>query len=664
MKPVTMSYSRRLLLCIVLFAAGFFQTPLALSDNPVMAGRVKIRLSEVGTSEVEISIRTQMTVYSALKQVGQNVQMLARQLGVDNRHWVEQTPVSGKFLDSENEVDIAYARPGAARNSKGSRWSYVVDVQPDCQLVTARDSQVSLMAVETTDVGLATMIIDIELPEGATNAGFDRTRNEVTYDLSREVENGSRAGLEFHVDHKSMLMSSLAKNYSNPKFNYMWAARAVAKNTGDQVLNNYRVRFRVAEMGNWGAWQRSAHLYPGQTVVDPFYPIFDLEKIMSMNGSRPAVIEAEYEYETADGRRVQESDSFPVQILSRNEVVYSSLPNEAITGFADQFDFAPALYTSMTTPDDPVVQQLAGRVSGMAAETFGQSIGAIYSDAECVAFMTSMWDFMQSNRIAYQSPNGNSPDGQLGQHLKYARDVLRNRAGTCIDLSITWASVCEAAGLQPAIVLVPGHAFPAVRLPQSKQWLAVESTMLRESFAAAVDVGKKRFQAALESDHYLVDVTEMRKNGIQGLDLPGVAEDFLTSLGYRFDATRPATEETQPADQIPAEGPVFNPNGEEIQVGSLIGVWGGYGMDDGYKTWASISLQGEAGFELLYQWTENDGTEKMFRTQGTWGMREGQLVLTIPGDKVYEYPIEFTGNQLKFEIFGGEDPVGVLDRQN
>ncbi|MBL8819171.1 MAG: hypothetical protein JNL58_24285, partial [Planctomyces sp.] len=440
--------------------------------------------------------------------------------------------------------------------------------------------------------------------------------------------------------------------------------------------NNYRVRFRVAEMGSWSSWNRTAKVYPGQTVVDPFFPIFDLERMMSLNGSRPAVIEVEYAYEQADGTKVAECDSFPVQVLSRNEVVFSSLKPSEITGFADQFDYAPALMTAMTTPADPVVQQLAGQVNGMAANTYGQSIAAIQSDDECLAFMSALHHFLKSNRVAYQSPPGTLTQGNHGQHIKYARDVLRNRAGTCVDLAILWASVCEAVGLEPGIMLVPGHAFPAVRLPSSKQWVAVESTMVNSEFKVALQKGTVQLQEAQKSDHYLIDINELRTVGILGLDLPNVNENYLTNLGYNFNPqvlqkanaeagngrTREQEATQEPTSTEPSESATLNPNGGQVTPTDLVGTWGGWGIDAGRRTWVGIALNGDSSFEILYQYHEADGSMTEDVINGTWGKRGEKIVFTC-GETEYDYVFEFTGNGLKFCVLGGEQVV-ALNRQS
>lgn len=678
--------------CWLLLASSLFSSA-AIATDPVIKGRTTVRISDVGDSNVSVSLKTPTTYYSALKELGSNFNLLARQIGMDDRNWNKQSPLDGSFIDSNNEIELKFNTPGAARNVKGNQWVLPLGRGETCQLVSAAASHVTLMTAESTEIGLGTMVMDIELPAGATNARFDSEKQEISYDFEPQVTNGTRPELEFEVDHKSTLMSSLAKNYSNPNFTYMWAARSVAKNTGDQILNNYRVRFRVAEMGSWGSWQRAAKVYPGQTVVDPFFPIFDLEKVMSLNGSRPAMIEVEYEYQDANGKKVQESDSFPVQVLSRNEVVFSSLRPEEITGFADQFDFAPALMTSMTTPADPVVQQLAGRINGMAAESYGQSIAASQTDDECVAFMSATFHFLKSNHIAYQSPPGMLTQGNNGQHIKYTRDVLRNRAGTCIDLAVTWASVCEAVGLEPAIVVIPGHAFPAVKLPVSKRWVAIESTMLNSTFKEAVDRGMSTLAEAQKGDHYLINITDTRNAGVLGLDLPDVSEGYLSNLGYSFVAEKFETKTAEPEtttdavnqttehntntkneqtsdngnadaqEEAVAEDAVnFNPNGQQSMVLSLIGTWVGEGKNEGVETQVGMGLSADSNFNIILRTTNDDGSASDMLITGSWGMRDTKLVLTT-ADDTYCYEIEFTGDELKLQIFGGPDAV-VMKRHN
>jgi len=49
----------------------------------------------------------------------------------------------------------------------------------------------------------------------------------------------------------------------------------------------------------------------------------------------------------------------------------------------------------------------------------------------------------------------------VGQKLRGAGQVLGQRFGDCIELSVTYASCCEAAGLHPIIIFTASRAFPA-----------------------------------------------------------------------------------------------------------------------------------------------------------------------------------------------------------
>ena len=114
------------------------------------------------------------------------------------------------------------------------------------------------------------------------------------------------------------------------------------------------------------------------------------------------------------------------------------------------------------------------------------------TDKLTLIYMKALWIFMEENRISYQLPPGSVVEGRMVQNLKFARDVIRIKAGTCADLSVFWASVCKAAGLETAVCCVPGHAFPAIILPESKKVVAIESTfILNKTFDQALQQGMK-----------------------------------------------------------------------------------------------------------------------------------------------------------------------------
>jgi hypothetical protein len=74
------------------------------------------------------------------------------------------------------------------------------------------------------------------------------------------------------------------------------------------------------------------------------------------------------------------------------------------------------------------------------------------------------------------------------QRIRLPRESLAMSSANCIDGVVLMASILEAASLNPAIVLIPGHAFLAYeQIAYSGKWAYVETTMLGSgSFADAL----------------------------------------------------------------------------------------------------------------------------------------------------------------------------------
>jgi hypothetical protein len=291
------------------------------------------------------------------------------------------------------------------------------------------------------------------------------------------------------------------------------------------------VRFRVTGFSSWSAWKKSDVVRPRQTVVDSFFPLFDLEKMAKLNNPLTTSIEVEYEYRDADGEKIEESDTRRVRLLGRNQIFFSSLDKNVQVGWFDKFNNAPLIMGSFVSSNDPVVQQLAGIVSGKTG-----GIAANRSLQEAKMYMKTLFNYLSDNKIAYQTPPGGKFEGQFGQHIKFGRDVLRNRAGTCVDLAVLFASACDAVGLDPVIYVVPRHAFPAVRI--GGYIIPVEATKIgHASFEEALEAGNANLAKLANTEiGYKVDIRQLHDMGVDSLDLPTVPADYLAQLGYDFDA--------------------------------------------------------------------------------------------------------------------------------
>ena len=89
------------------------------------------------------------------------------------------------------------------------------------------------------------------------------------------------------------------------------------------------MRFRIAEYApTWSPWYGTPLVVPGQTVVDAYFPVFEMEKIGKLTGQTKAAMEIQYQYHRADGKLIEDGETREFTLLSRNQVYYSSLKPE------------------------------------------------------------------------------------------------------------------------------------------------------------------------------------------------------------------------------------------------------------------------------------------------------------------------------------------------
>ena len=619
--------------------------PAFAQEQTTLKIKRTIKLDSVGNADIRLSLTAPTNIYTTLKTKTPNIAVLLRKLGA-GRHWAIFEHVDGTFNDMENCVDIHYTQRGLARIEHGNQWSIAFDPGSTPDLVDIHGTTAIYEEIEGNQIGVASMIIRVECPEGSAHLENHPNGRCFTYEFEPKTANNGTTEAAFSLEKKDAVMSCLAKCYSNERFSFLWAARCRFDNTGSTILADYRVRFRVAGFSAWSPWHHTSKVYPGQTVVDPYYPVFDLDKLNVLTGPRPVMLEIEYEYRRPDGEKVAESDSRQLELLGCNQTIFSGLPSSEIMSFADRLEYMPSVLASFTTPSDPVIQELAGRVSGKAG-----GAGAAFTNADAAKFLRSMYESLAENGISYQSPPSYVNGAQFGQHIKYGRDVLRNHAGTCVDLAVLWASTCEAVGLRPVLVVIPGHCFPAVYLPEG-QLVAIEATGVGKcDFDKALEIGNKELQQARQSDSIIVDIMALRKAGIQSLDLPNITPNFLSESGYRFDSkpqVRTAGPETRIA-QTDDSRPRRTTSGRSANA--IVGLWEYKGQLGNQQVDLGLCLRAEGRMAFVMITTGADGQPVQMKTVGQWHVEGSDLVLTDESG-TNRFKHWMVGDQLAIQLQG------------
>ena len=443
---------------------------------------------------------------------------------------------------------------------------------------------------------------------------------------------GEASTPRFMLQAKPRLLACLGQVYAQPKFTRFWTARGVFKNTSGQTLRDYSVRFRLVGYTSDAKECSCPVVVPGQTVVDAYFPLLDFKKLVELSDAAPVRLEAEYQYRQADGQKVHKTETRTIQMLSRNQVLYASLPPAERLDSQDADDNTPYILAAMVTKDDKVIEEAAGRIA-----RFVNGANASADTKDAMKFMRGAFQFM-SAYIRYQTSTSERFDDTDSQTVMYGRNVLNKKAGTCIDLAILYASVCRAVGLKARLVCTKNHCFPLIELPQPLsititdragnkrqmrlELLAVETTMIgHANFDAAWQKGTLDEFTTLQRAGKivsLVNVYALQGRGVRSLPFPamslkdlGISDDderwarLLSDSSSRPTAQGGASRSERPSGGRPSGaagdgGFVPAPRAEPRRpVAAPVGQWFAHGrLPDGTAYEYTLKLNKDGGYKL------------------------------------------------------------------
>lgn len=116
--------------------------------------------------------------------------------------------------------------------------------------------------------------------------------------------------------------------------------------------------------------------------------------------------------------------------------------------------------------------------------------------------------------IAFASNNS-----ELPQRVKLPADSIKSKSANCIEGAVLFASALEAIGINPYIVLIPGHAFTCwdvvdnnyYIIDNPSDWMdCVETTMIRDySYEDAENTGMSEFYDEFDNGDFNSSVSKM-----------------------------------------------------------------------------------------------------------------------------------------------------------
>jgi len=224
-------------------------------------------------------------------------------------------------------------------------------------------------------------------------------------------------------------------------------------------------------------------------------PVFFLDRLAAVSETRAASVYLRVE--DLDGA-IEHEQTYRVVLLPRT-TAYLEVPD----GAGGSMDLTRYL-GAWVTPNAPEIMALVREAAALAP---GGSIVGYQAPTEedlpavVEAQVAAIYRALQARKLTYvNSVIAFSLAGEaFVQRIRLPREALATGSANCIDGVVLMASALEAASLNPAIVLIPGHAFLGYeRIAYSGQWEFVETTMLGSApFDEAQRVGRATAESFL-----------------------------------------------------------------------------------------------------------------------------------------------------------------------
>ncbi len=191
--------------------------------------------------------------------------------------------------------------------------------------------------------------------------------------------------------------------------------------------------------------------------------------------------------EDLDGK-VETHKTEPIWLLSRNAApLYVRDP--ATNGWNDLTRYLGAF----VTPNAPAVIGFLRQVAEHhpKKQIFGYQVGQ-----DVMGQAQAIFDALQSTKILYvnSTVTFNPEESARSQRVRLPRESLTQKQANCIDGTLLFASLLEAASLNPALVVIPRHAFVAWETGKANgQWAYLETTKIGDgTFEEALTLGQKK----------------------------------------------------------------------------------------------------------------------------------------------------------------------------
>lgn len=186
-------------------------------------------------------------------------------------------------------------------------------------------------------------------------------------------------------------------------------------------------------------------------------------------------------------------------IESRTKVISVRPINECPTGYYARngvYVDLSWMLAAYVTEDHPWIDQLLREA--LNARVINRFSGYQGSADEVYRQVFAVWNVLQRRGFRYSNITQTSSVSSKvkSQYVRFFDDSIRTSQSNCVDGSVIFASILRKIGIDPFLVLIPGHCFVGFYLDaQHRQTVSLETTMMGNT-----DLGRYSEDGSLSGD--------------------------------------------------------------------------------------------------------------------------------------------------------------------
>jgi hypothetical protein len=263
---------------------------------------------------------------------------------------------------------------------------------------------------------------------------------------------------------------------------------------------------------------------PHQTATSRQMPTFFADGIAKLTEATRASVNVEVQ--DLD-EKTEVHRTIPVWLLARSTAPLQ-IKDPSTGKWKDMTDYLGA-YVTPNAPDVMRYLRLAldkqpsKRLVGYQVSPEKRAAGQDVDVEEVASEVKALYDALKESGVAYvNSVIDFTPETGTAnnQRVRVPRESLSDRSANCIDGTVLMASLLEGISLNPALVIVPGHAFLAWETWRNNQdWRYVETTMI--STHSFEDACAQAEQMALSLKTH--DPTRFKQKSLRDLRAAGIS---------------------------------------------------------------------------------------------------------------------------------------------